>query len=276
MSKYTTEVRFICEVEAGLTKSVGFNDTDRVITTAAPKIFSFDFPIFDENYRLVLEKQILRHYYTREICMETVGAWKLKLQDRLNLIMPKYNKLYESAKLSFNPFYDVDLTTDHNRGNNGSSTSQATNTRTNNDNVDGSYSDSNSNSHSGSDSNTRWDLYSDTPQGGVTGINGATTPNLSDNSYLTNARKITDNGSDSATDTGSRSGTSESNRDQTVVDNGSSSGTVTNVENYLEHIKGKRGGLTYSKMLQEYRATFLNIDLMVINELSDLFFGLWE
>ena len=276
MSKYTTEVRFICETEAGLKKSVGFNDTDSVITNAAPKIFNFDFPIFDENYRLVLEKQILRHYYTREICMETVGAWKLKLQDRLNLIMPKYNKLYESAKLEFNPFYDVDLTTDHNRGNSGTSVSQATNTRVNNDSGSGSYSDSSSNSHSGSDSNTRWDLYSDTPQGGVAGINAASDPSLGTNAYLTNARKITDSGSDSATDTGSRSGSNSTAREQTVTDNGNSSGNVTSLENYLEHIKGKRGGATYSTMLQEYRETFLNIDLLIINDLSDLFFGLWE
>ena len=111
MSKYTTEVRFICETEAGLTDSVGFDDVDSVIEAALPHIFSFDFPIFDEDYRSVIETKILRHYYTREIGMETYGLWKLRLQTKLNEIMPFYNKLYESELLKYNPLYDVDMTT---------------------------------------------------------------------------------------------------------------------------------------------------------------------
>ena len=108
MSKYTTEVRFICENAAGLIESLGEGAIEDIITKAAPKVFNFAFPIFDEAYRLTLEKQILRAYYTREICEETVGLWKLRLNSRLNLIMPKYNQLYESARLQFNPMYDVD------------------------------------------------------------------------------------------------------------------------------------------------------------------------
>ena len=51
MSKYTTEVRFICETVSGHTDSTGFDDVDTVIADAIPKIFNFDFPIFDESYR---------------------------------------------------------------------------------------------------------------------------------------------------------------------------------------------------------------------------------
>ena len=78
MSKYTTEVRFICETESGLTESVGYKDIDTVLDNSVDKIFDFDFPIFDENYRGVLERKILLHFYTREIGFETVGLWKLK------------------------------------------------------------------------------------------------------------------------------------------------------------------------------------------------------
>ena len=128
MSKYTTEVRFICEAAAGLDKSVGFNDIDSVLDAAVekifnfnfptpstelidkaiPNIFNFNFPCFDENYRKILCKKILLHYYTREICEETVGLWKLRLCTRLNEIMPYYNQLYRSAAIEFNPFYDVE------------------------------------------------------------------------------------------------------------------------------------------------------------------------
>ena len=113
MSKYTTEVRYICENGAGLVESEGYKSINQIITDAIPKIFDFDFPIFDETYRSVLERKILKHYYTREICAETVGLWKHYLDMRLNEIMPYYNKLYESELLAFNPFYDVDLTKDH-------------------------------------------------------------------------------------------------------------------------------------------------------------------
>ena len=86
MSKYTTEVRYICESTAGLTDSVGFNSVDAVLDECVDKIFDFDYPIFDETYRRPLNKKILRNFYTREICAESVGLWKLYLQQRLNEI----------------------------------------------------------------------------------------------------------------------------------------------------------------------------------------------
>ena len=39
MSKYTTELRFICESLAGLTESKGYDDVNNIIEAAAPKIF---------------------------------------------------------------------------------------------------------------------------------------------------------------------------------------------------------------------------------------------
>ena len=113
MSKYTTQVRFICESLAGLTESKGYDDVNSIIETAAPKIFSFDFPMFDESYRGVLEKKILKHYYTREIGLETYGLWKLKLDTKMNEIMPYFNQRYQSETLQFNPFYDFEVTRDH-------------------------------------------------------------------------------------------------------------------------------------------------------------------
>ena len=324
MSKYTTEVRFICETEAGLMESKGFNDIETILNVSAPKIFNFPFPIFDEEYRLVLEKNILRHYYTREIGMETVGAWKLKLQDKLNLIMPYYNKLYESANLEFNPLYDTDITTEKSVSNTGTNQKTTNNTRRNQDNTTGNYrdttagnytdnstrnrdtdethsdNDTHSDTRTGTNTNTRWDLYSDTPQGGIQGIANAEDPSLANNGYLTNARKITDNGGDSDTSSGTRGntgavnvdetitgnnsgsnnvvkeGNTTANTNQTITDNGTGTETIDTLETFLERKYGKRGAVSYSKLLQEYRATFLNIDLLIINELSDLFFGLWE
>ena len=84
MSKYTTEVRFICETFSGLDESKGCFNINEIVQQSRSKIFSFDYPIFDETYRGVIETKILKHYYTREIGLETVGLWLHKLDVKMN------------------------------------------------------------------------------------------------------------------------------------------------------------------------------------------------
>lgn len=223
MSHYTTQIRFVCETFADLDESVGYTDVNTVIEKARPKIFSFNYPIFDPAYKGVLETKILKHYYTREIGAETVGLWRLWLETTMNEIMPYFNKLYESELLEFNPFYDIDLTKDYKKQTDGNSES---------------------NEQTTSDRTTR-DLYSDTPQGSL--------QNVENQTYLTDARKITDDNSSETTN----------------------NVTISNLDDYLEHVRGKAGQASYSEMLLEYRKTFLNIDMMVIDALKDLFFNLW-
>lgn len=243
MSKYTTEVRFICEQSAGLTESQGYSKTSDIIGKAIPKVFNFDFPVFDESYRNVLCTKILRHYYTREICEETVGLWKLRLETRLNEIMPYYNQLYKSELLEFNPLYDTLLETTHDGSKNENVNRNGTNENTANTNA------------TNVGNNVRWDLYSDTPQGSL--------QNVDNEEYLTNARKIADSTNETAT--GKTDGSGKYN-ENTKLDN---------TEQYIQMVKGKASGQSYSKMLEEFRKTFLNIDMSVIADLSDLFFGLW-
>ena len=287
MSKYTTEVRFICESKSGLENSKGCDDVDEILNNCWYKIFTTKAEIFDENYRAVICKKILKHYYLREICSETVGIWKLWLNTRLEEILPYYNQLYKSALLEFNPLYDMDLTRTHNRTIDENKTENGTRTETSTDKNTGSGTRDNTasgtNKNSGksnvsdSGSSNSKDLYSDTPQGALTGIETET--------YLTNARKITN--TDSSTSESSNSGSGEykdtgnvkysDTSDSTNTKNGSNSntGTVNNTEEYLETVRGKQGGGSYSNMLKEYRETFLNIDRLVIAEFDDLFFGLW-
>lgn len=254
MSKYTTEVRFICETASGLGESKGYKDVDTIITNAIPKIFTFTFPIFDENYRTVLEKKILKHFYTREICEETAGLWKLRLDTKLNEIMPYYNKLYKSELLEFNPLYTANLTRtkktdyDSNRNEN-----ENINDTTKNNGTTNSTNESSVNE-------TGTDLYSDTPQGSLTGVENET--------YLTNARKTTDSG----TTTSTTSNTSiENSTYGRVRDN---TDALTSTEDYLETVIGFEG-TNASELLMKYRETFINIDVMILNELEDLFFQLW-
>lgn len=307
MSKYTTELRFICETSAGLTDSEGYTSTRNIIEKSRAKIFDFDYPIFDENYRSVLETKIIKHYYTREIAAETVGLWKLWLDERMNNIMPYYNQLYKSELLEFNPLYDTDITTDSNRKINHEENTTDNNVRTDNTSRDehgnetrtdnlankntrtDNLSTENSHEEHDTDSGTNDNLtaYSDTPQNGLTGV--------TELNYLTNATKVNgsdnkkhdNNGSYNTKNTGTQvddatqTGTVRNDINNTVKntgtvsDNGTGTKKYDNVNDYLEHVKGKRGTDSYSKILQEYRKTFLNIDQMIINSLSDLFMGVW-
>ena len=162
MSKYTTEVRYICETAAGYHESQGYHSINKIISKARSKIFDFSYPIFDEKYRGVLETKILRHFYTREIGLETVALWKHFLDRKLNEIMPYYNQLYRSELLEFNPFYDIDLTRDHTKTGEGSNKADTV---------------SNGNSEG-------WTYRNDTPQGGINGLQSL--------EYLSSADKATD------------------------------------------------------------------------------------
>lgn len=279
MSKYTTEVRFICEQKAGLEGSVGASDVDEVLSKSWNKVVTSNFAIFDEAYREKLVSKVLKHYYLREIGAETVGVWMLWMNTKFEEIMPYYNQLYESAKLKFEPFYDVDYTRSSQRDvtevehgsyeNNGQTQSDGSSTDTGKT----SNTRTGKTTEVGSTGGTSKDLYSDTPQGALTGVESET--------YLTNARKVTD------------SGNSNTDVDETITDAGTSelkgvnSQTVNSTLNntnaksgekgdtFSEDVRGKMGGGSYSKMLIEYRDTFINIDMLVIDEFKDLFFGLW-
>ena len=242
MSKYTTEVRFICESKAGLSNSVGFNQIDDVISNSWNKIFD-NFPIFDESYRSVLCSKILKHYYTREISAETVGLWQLWLNTRMGEIMPYYNKLYESALLEFDPFKD----TNYSRNHGGTFTGDTVRNGRSEIDVDNSVT-------SNGTSNSK-NLFSDTPQGAIT--------NIENESYLTNATLI----KDTDTNTTNTDGNSTTQNTETTG--------ITNTDNWIETIVGKQSTVSYSKLLQEFRDTFLNIDVMIINDLGDLFMNLW-
>ena len=340
MSKFTTEVRFICESAAGLKHSAGYDKIDEVLTEETINKVMPDYPLFDENYRYQLNKKILKFYYTREICAESVGLWRLWLDNKLNSIMPYYNQLYESELLKFDPLsaYKVVTKQSLNRAGTdneeGTTKQSGTETRAHTSEYEGNrksnnsdiYSETNNNTYKGervgdiksndsvsdintsevkrTNNNTKQDAYSDTPQGGLSGV---TLRN-----YLTNYREVTDRGNDSEEVNNTSNQTSTSNQNQTDTENNSSNAertgsrnnseaenvndkanandsrvnaqtsvvnrnkTINSVESYVREVSGKMGSGSYAKLLLDFRKTMINIDMMIIEELSDLFFGLWE
>ena len=62
---------------------------------------------------------------------------------------------------------------------------------------------------------------------------------------------------------------------RTDAKSASADSKIDSTESYLLHVVGKNGGISYSKLLKEFRETFLNIDIEIIRELAPLFMNLW-
>jgi hypothetical protein len=307
MSKYTTEVRYICEQKAGLQESTGFNNINSVLDKSWDKIFTTNWEIFDESYRKILCEKILRSYYTREICAETVGLWQLWLDSTLCEIMPMYNQLYKTTIYEFNPLYNTDMTTTFTKTVTGNDSKTTTgnnnkwndvsnynkNTKTDDYTVKdssktNSASKGNTNSKtSNNDTSAETNKFNDTPQGGIKGIESE--------NYLTDIRMIsrTDTTTNSSDENSTSSlngtytnenlnkgttvneGTNRSNTSERGTTNASETGTSETTETWMEKVMGKNNSENYGQLLVEFRKSIINIDKMIIDELKPLFMQLW-
>lgn len=295
ISKYTTEVRYICENFAGLKESSGYLRIPEILDKTWDKIFFEPVEFFDTNYKQVLCKKILRHYYMWEIGFETAGLWIFEMNTKLQEIMPYYNKLYESALLSYNPFNDIDLTkTNLNKSQKTTEDTEAIkeNNETmgvsqTNDNVTDNSRRNSFNVSSGTDKNSEnitdneKNMFSDTPQGSIT--------NLENGNYLTDARVI--NKKSENISNGETHGENEleetnkytSKKDSDLSYEETKEGNINrnkkqelkNTDDFIEKIYGKSSSASYSELLLKFRETFLNIDMMVIEEFQNLFMSLW-
>lgn len=112
MAKYTTTIKNYLTSKLMIdnpnedVESWGYT---KIIEQGMKYIFDFDYPIFDEAYRTVLQTKILKNYYMREIAHETFGLFKMRLDNQLNISMEYFNQLYESAKIQIDPLNDYSI-----------------------------------------------------------------------------------------------------------------------------------------------------------------------
>lgn len=317
MSTYTTTVQEIVEYLKGDAPSAAFGklgslNLNNTMTEAVlnqifgdPSIANTDcFPIVgdDNDKRIDLERKILKHYYTREIGCETAQLWVMRVRNRMNEIMPYYNKLYSAELEVFNGYtikikplnnFDLQITdkrdnnkdeqgTDSRSGKNDKTTTATDNNTSVTDtttNVSGST--DSSTSGASSSNGTQDSRNSDTPQGTMAGVIDETYltsvgigKNTSSNSnsgesHGTSTQDTTYK--DSVTKAGNANGTSA----ETFSNEGTNKRTVTEAENYVRSMIGKEGGESYGKLYKEFTEAIYNIDLRIINELKDLFMGVW-
>lgn len=216
MPTYTRELRDV----------LGFNRAQDAIDDieSMRKIGLSDYPIFDENYRDVLNGQIVRKFYHREIGFETTSMFAFYMDQRLREIMPRYNELYLSTRLKFDPIATIDIST---------------------------FSESSSERTSASASET------DSENSSKSRAVNSTFPQQ----MLANNGDYADAAQDS---TSASSGKSKS--DGTGEENGSGKSQ--------SKTKGFQGSA--ATLLQAYRQTLINVDQLVLIELSDLFMSIWS
>lgn len=231
------------------TSPVSYNDLTNLYNEARSLLFP-NFPIFNEEHRIPLENLIMNHFLTREICMTPYARWQVAFNNKMQLIMPYYNTLYESIA-GINLFDDVNFTRE--AENSGSVIMKKGTTD--------KSSQSGTSSTSGSFTPGTQQVVSNTttPQGNLTDF-------LND-SYVSSASKSNTSGEDTSLNTVDTSGEGQITR----------SGQDENVDNrsLTETVKGKRGSKSYFEMIQETNGKIFTVDQMILDSLEELFFSIY-
>lgn len=90
-------------------------------------IFNFDYPLSEYIEKEKFETMILNHFLQRRIGFETVTAFRIQLDVKLNEIMPLYNKMFNALE-NWEIFNDGEVTT---RTGSDNTTTQNTNNTSN-------------------------------------------------------------------------------------------------------------------------------------------------
>lgn len=206
------------------------------------------YPIFDEHYRAKLNEKIVAHYALREIGSETPQMFVFYLGRTMREQMDYYNQLYISAQRKFDPFITSDIRQSMDSTSANESSNRSSGTQSNE-----------STSHSTSDTtadNSSMTFNSEFPQTRIDDFR----------QYATTASQ-TDSTGNTHTDTQQDSTATASSTSATEYAHSSDTGNSTS------HTIGTSG--SQSQLLTDWRNTMLNIDMMVINALEDLFMGTW-
>lgn len=276
-------------------------------------IWDFDYPSFYKGAeKKAFERKVIDHYYFRQIGSETVGRFLHQFRTKVREIMPYYIQLYESQALMQSiedPFGNVDIveTFEQESSDTSSGTSSFHNSSNTSGTTSGTASGTSTNTTSGTESaesetattNTSNETtsqtvsedkehrFSNTPQGSIENINRyMTEASLDDNSTTTSGTvATTGGGSNNTTTSGTHSSTMDdtseattsgtSSEDATASGDSDSSTTSSGTVKHTFTKKGNQGVNTYAHDVKELRETFLNIDMMIINDLNCLFLGVY-
>ena len=207
-------------------------------------IFNFDYPLSNKISKQDFECMILNHFLMRRIGFETVTAFRIQLNVKLNEIMPVYNKMFEALE-NWNIFNDGEITEKTGTDNRTQNSTQNSTNNTNN-------SLTNHSTTSTSDISDR--RNSELPQNQLA--------DLRNGSYVTNYNydTNTNNGEDNSTSQGI----------STATNNSSNNSTDNNI--YNETIK--RSPSDKIAIYKEFQENLKSIYEMIFKDLECLFYQL--
>lgn len=287
MSKYTCQLREVCESYLNREQFAEYRDLKNIVREASPIIFApadqalttgslsgmyygFWHFMFQRQLEgdLDMADRILLHFYTREICAESVGLWLTMLNKRVIMIAPKYQSWFND----FGTFYGFDfwkyknsLFRDVNIMETNSDDYEGHGTERNDKRIDSEISDAvdDDRTVNGSDSRNRnyHKGYNDYPQSNLSGVN----------SYK------------SATEKG---GNTESNTNTDIITHDESitgSGHKSDVGDYDLGYYYAKGGTRvtsgtkepYDKLVERYKKATVNLSDKIIHEFDDLFLNIY-
>ena len=239
-------------------------------------IFNFTYPLSTKVVKEDFECMILNHFIMRRIGFETVTAFRIQLNVKLNEIMPMYNKMFDMLD-GWDIFNDGEkVTRDVTDSRNIKTTSESTtenSQNTSNDNItstDTTSSNTLNNNATTTGQNTSDNRNSDTPQNRLSEVRSG--------EYVDDYKYTQDNSSstDISTTTGSSTSATDTTNNTSIETKGqTSSNSEDNTEN-----KGNtketiiRTPSDKLKLYQDFIENKQNIYTMIFKDLEDLFYQL--
>lgn len=240
------------------------------------RIFYFNYPLSSNVSKEKFETMILNHFMKRRINYDTVTDFCMQLDVKLNEIMPKYNKLFDSLE-NWNLFNDGEVVTETGRdtktsnqtGKTTNESSQTGNT-TNESSTTASSENSIETSSETSGTSTNDRRYSDTPQDQLNNVQNGTY--LTDYTYDQNSSSGEDSSNSSGTSSSQNSTNSEENRTQNINSEENRTQNQNDSSNYEKTIK--RSPADKIAIYKEMQDSIKSIYTMIFDDLDILFYGL--
>ena len=224
-------------------------------------LFTFDYDFYSDNPKdkEEFEKLFIEWYYFREIGFETPERFKLKLQAKLNVIMPYYRQLaltewdkvrtveqmMTSKNLKETSTHEQSIT-----GNNESSSSGQSN-------------------QSGKGSSTQEQSSTNTQNGKSSNLSDGVSQASLQDGYLTSTSSVDDKGNQTL------SGSTTDNTEVKSSQNTSGTNNQVLTESTTFTSIGDIGIQTPAYAITEWRKVLININQMIIEECNDLFMKLY-
>ncbi len=195
------------------------------------KLFDFSYNFYDNDLKPFFEEKFKQHFLLYEIAFDTIGLFKNRLQTKLNEIYPYYREMYKT-EIAYQGM-DLLVTKDI-------VDTYIRETTSNSNTSNTSTSESNSTSSSNNLATAH-----ETPQNQTLDLDR----------FMTGANKESLSSNNNSTDNNSSNSESENNI----------------VEKYTYSSKGNMGVSSDGFLLEKWREIIINIDMMIMEELKELF-----